>query len=240
MIYPLVARSSAAGRWRREPGDGHHFTLALAQQVGGIGRQGPEPSDPPRRPGHLDRVDPVGVAEAEVEPRVAGRLVAPPAEPPGDLAPTARDDGDPGADGVAVGGRPLEAEGQRSGPPAVLVVEVGQRLVLGERAAGRRGRRCRGRPRPGPGRPAGPARAARRGRSRRSVGPPRRRRRAGRHGVGDLRPVVVDVAVGRGQVEAAVVVDVEEGDAETEPVAGRHRQPDAAVWSPKTPPPRLR
>ena len=46
-------------------------------------------------------------------------------------SPTAGDDGDPGADGVAVGGRPFQPERDEvaaRGP----VVEVGQGLVLGQ------------------------------------------------------------------------------------------------------------
>ena len=62
---------------------------------------------------------PGGVAQAEVEPRVAGRLVAAAADAPGDEAPAAGDDGDLRPDGVAVRAATLQAEGQRTGRPSV-------------------------------------------------------------------------------------------------------------------------
>ena len=62
--------------------------------------------DHPRRP------------EAEVEPRVARRLVAAAADPPGGLAAAAGRDRHPGADGVAVRRRSPPAGGSGSGRPA--------------------------------------------------------------------------------------------------------------------------
>jgi hypothetical protein len=48
------------------------------------------------------------------------------------------------------------------------------------------------------------------------------------------------MTVGGGDVEMAVVVGIEEGDAEAQPIAGRHRQPTAVEWSQNRPRPRLR
>ena len=87
--------------------------------------------DPPRRPGDLDRLDPVGPAEPEVEPRIGGGQVAAAADALGDLATAPARDRHPGADAVAVGGGPFEAEGEEvaaRGP----VVEIGQGRVLGD------------------------------------------------------------------------------------------------------------
>ena len=128
----------------------------------------------------------------------------------------ADDDGDPGADGVAVGAAALQAEGER---PAAFgpVVEVGQGLVVRqdqhvltavvvEVAHGQAATHARHLPR------------ARRRRSETSVRrpsePPSEKLRG--HQVRVVGPEVVDVAVGRGQVEPAVVVGVEEGDAEAQ------------------------
>ena len=75
--------------------------------------------DPARGPGDLDLVGDVERAEAEVEPGVGGRLVAAAADPPGDPAPAAGRDRDPGADGVAVRGAALPGGGSASGRPSV-------------------------------------------------------------------------------------------------------------------------
>ena len=114
-------------------------------------------------------------------------------------------------------------------PPAVLVVEVGQRLVLRERStqvepavvvevadgqpAAERGATCQG------ARPAAETSTSR---------PVGRRRPGAGAGIayGNDRAVVVDVAVGGRQVEPAVVVDVEEGDAEAQQVPARRGQAD--------------
>ena len=46
--------------------------------------------DPPRRPGDLDRLDPVGPAEPEVEARIGGGEVAAAPDALGDLATASR------------------------------------------------------------------------------------------------------------------------------------------------------
>ena len=74
---------------------------------------------PPRRPADLDLIHAIGLPQAEMKPRVRRRLIAPAADRQAVLPPPARRDDDPGADGVAVRRRPLEAERQRSGRPAV-------------------------------------------------------------------------------------------------------------------------
>ena len=105
--------------------------LALSPRdvVAGIGRQRAEAIQSPGGPDHLERLDPGGVCQAEVQPRVGGRLVASAAKTPGDVASATRDDGHPGADCVAIGGSAFQAKGQRvaRGRP---VVEIDQRTVL--------------------------------------------------------------------------------------------------------------
>src|SRR5262249_27248396 len=83
----------------------------LADEIAGVGREGPEAVDPAGRPANLDRLDLVGVSEAEMEAGVAGGLVAAAAEPPGDARPAAGGHADPRPDGVAVRGGALETEG---------------------------------------------------------------------------------------------------------------------------------
>ena len=87
--------------------------------------------DPPGRPGDLDRLDPVGPAEAEVEARTGGGEVARPPDAPGDLAAASARDRHPGADAIAVGGGPFEEEGEGVSPLGP-VVEIGQGSVLGD------------------------------------------------------------------------------------------------------------
>ncbi len=59
------------------------------------------------------------------------------------------------------------------------------------------------------------------------------------HLPGEGGPVVADMAVGGDQVEPAVVVGVEEGDAEAQQRTRGRGQADAAVWSANSPRPRL-
>ena len=101
----------------------------FAEEVAGPGTQARVAFHTPRGPGDLDGLDAGGLAQAEVEPRVARRLVAAAAGAPGHAAPAAGDDRDPRPDGVAVGAATLQAEGQRPAPFGP-VVEVGQRLVM--------------------------------------------------------------------------------------------------------------
>ena len=68
--------------------------------------------DASRRPDDLDEVDPVGRSQAEVKPWVGSRLVAAATDAIGHTAPAPSSDGNPGPDGVAVGGAALQPEGQ--------------------------------------------------------------------------------------------------------------------------------
>ena len=71
--------------------------LAFAEEVAPVGGQLLVSIDPARRPADLDPLDPGRRPQAEVEPRVAGRLVAAAAEPPRRLPGSAGLDRDPGA-----------------------------------------------------------------------------------------------------------------------------------------------
>ena len=55
--------------------------------------------------------------------------------------------------------------------------------------------------------------------------PIRAQKELGGHEVGDMRPQIVDVAVRCGQVELAVVVDVQEAGSKTEHIAACRGQP---------------
>lgn len=76
------------------------------QAVAAVSREIREMVDSPRRPAYLDRFDPFAVPDPKMETRVAGRLIAAAAEPLGDLPVATGDDRDPGADAVAIRGRP--------------------------------------------------------------------------------------------------------------------------------------
>src|SRR4051794_35088011 len=85
--------------------------------------------DTARRPADLDAVDLRGRAQAEMQAGVACRLVASPAEARGDPGLSPPMNGHDGADGVAVRGRTLQAQGEEMagiGP----VVEQGEGFVL--------------------------------------------------------------------------------------------------------------
>src|SRR4051812_9537175 len=87
--------------------------------------------DSPRRPGDLDRLDPVGPAEPEVEARIGGGQIAPTPEALGDLATAPARDRHPYADAIAVGGGPFEEEGEGAPSPGP-VAKIGQECVLGD------------------------------------------------------------------------------------------------------------
>ena len=214
-----VSREASKRFWRIVP---------LADEIAGVGREGPEAVDPAGGPANLDRLDPVGVAEAEMEAGVAGR--------PGScrrraarrrgagrrrsrltLAPTASR---------------FEAVPSRRRvkwwPPSV-------RLWAYIRGASRQAMRRSRRPSlsRSPTARARPSRSVRTGAPARSPTsvrrpsvPPEEQLRG--HRVGRLGPEVVDVAVGLDQVEPAVVVGVEEGDPEAEAGAGGGEQAEGA------------
>src|SRR5438552_750076 len=118
---------SGAGKSLERP----RLILALAQQVAGIGPELAIADDASRWPGDLDGLDSIGLAEAEVDARVGGRLVAAAADAPGHAAPAPGDDRDLRPDGVAVRLAAFQAEGQK--PAAVApVVQVSQRLAVRE------------------------------------------------------------------------------------------------------------
>ena len=64
-------------------------------------------------------LDPIDLAEAEMEPRVGGRLIAAAAGAPGHAAAAAGDHGDLGPDGVAVRRRAPRGAATGTGPPLV-------------------------------------------------------------------------------------------------------------------------
>src|SRR5262249_47050120 len=168
-------------------------------------------------PAHLHQFDLPARSEAEMEARVAGRLVAATADAPGLLATARDDDGDAGSDGVAVGGGPLRAGRQGVGGGG-LVVEVSQRLALAEQEqvdtaivveiARRQAAADPGDAPRGPGSVRDVDQTA-------ILAPDEE---LGGHGIREERAEILDVAVGRCQVLAPIVVDVEQGDAETKPI----------------------
>ena len=126
---------------------------------------------------------------------------------------------------VAVGGGSLETERQRvagDGP----VVEVRQRLALADQeqvdaavVVEVAGRQAPPDPRDAPRGP-GSVRDV----DQTAVLAPDEE--LGGHGVGDERAEILDVTVGRCQVQSSIVVDVEQGDPESEPIPARDREPD--------------
>jgi hypothetical protein len=54
----------------------------LSKPISGVGGQGPESVYAPRGPGHFNLFDSVDAAQAEVDPRVGGRLIASATESP--------------------------------------------------------------------------------------------------------------------------------------------------------------
>src|SRR5262249_44124428 len=138
---------------------------------------------------------------------------------------TAGGDGHLRPDAVAIGGGSFQGEGHVVTAPSP-VVEEGQWSVLGDDQEVRR---------PvvvevGQGEPAADSGGLPGGAGgRRDVGHSPTGEAAqelGRHCVRYARAVVVDVPVGRGEVELAIVVGVEEGDAETEKEPALGGQPD--------------
>ena len=65
--------------------------------------------DLPRRPAHFDRFDHAG-PQPEMEPRIARRLIAAPADPLGHPTPPARSDRHPRTHAVPIRLRALQAE----------------------------------------------------------------------------------------------------------------------------------
>src|SRR5947209_4976431 len=87
-------------------------TVGLTQQVPGVDGEILEASDFSRWPGHLHRVDPIDHTQSEMEPRVGGRLVTSPANPPADESPATGNDRDSGSHGVAIRSAALQPQRQ--------------------------------------------------------------------------------------------------------------------------------
>ena len=99
----------------REAGQRLGRLVSLADQVAGVGAEISMAVHVAGGPDDLDQVDPVGVSQAEVEPRVGGRLVAAAAEAMGHAAPAPGDDGNLRPHGVAVRAAALEARASGTG-----------------------------------------------------------------------------------------------------------------------------
>ena len=207
----------------REAAQGPRHAFPLAQQVTGVGRESAVSVRPSGGPGDFDPVGAGILTEAEVEAGVAGRLIAAPADAPGGPATTAGRDRDAGADRLALRRRRFQQERQRV-TALGAVVEIGQRpverrdhqvdpAVIVEVAGGE----APADPRDQPGRPGrgGPVDELAAGQTQQELRG---------HPVGEERAEVVNVPVGGRQVEPAVGVGVEEGDAEAESLAGRDGQ----------------
>ena len=136
-------------------GQGPGCGVPLADQVAGIGGEVRISVDAARRPAHVDAFGLSRRTQAVMEPRVAGRLEAAPSEPRGDPDSAVAVDRDDGADGVAVRGGALQAEGEEM---AARRSGYGTRRPArsGRRPRRRAGRRCRGRRRPVRGPCGGP------------------------------------------------------------------------------------
>src|SRR5262249_19605941 len=139
---PFLLFSRQPIAWLSELGSGRALSAAcrvsfqelglaplFAEEVACTGTQSHVALHLARGPGDLGIFGAGGVAQAEVQSRVACGLEAAPPSAPGDEAPATGDDRDPGANGVAVGAATLQAESER---PAALgpVVKVGYRLVV--------------------------------------------------------------------------------------------------------------
>src|SRR5262249_7926955 len=129
----MVANSRVSGwtLWAagRVSFQGPRLGPPFAEDVSGTGTQARVALHLARGPGDLGGFGAGGVAQAEVQPRVARGLGASPPGAPGHEASASGDDRDPGAVGVAVGAATLQAEGERPAPFGAIV-EVGQRLVV--------------------------------------------------------------------------------------------------------------
>src|SRR5207249_57598 len=101
---------------------------ALAEPVTGVGRQVVVAIDGAGGPADHDLIDAAGRAEPEMEPAVAGGLIAAAPDPLGHLATAAADDRDARPDGVTVRDSPLQAEGHGMAATS-LVAEVGEGRV---------------------------------------------------------------------------------------------------------------
>ena len=162
-----------------------------------------------------------------MQPRIAGRLKAAPACALGHPGPSRTLDGYPRPHRVPVGSCTLQMKRQEV-PGLRLVVNVGQGLVLRDHqhvdptivvqiARGQPAAHPQGLKRSaGGGRDVGQSR----------VGTPLVPEKLDGHLPGELRPAIVDVAIGGHQVEPTVVVGVQKSDPEAEQVARRRRQAD--------------
>src|SRR4051794_9418151 len=85
-----------------------------------------------RGPAHLDRFDLLRCSQSKMEPGIARRLVASPADPLRYLAPTTASNRDPGPDSVAIRSCTLQAEANEMAWLFRVVVQVNQWLILVE------------------------------------------------------------------------------------------------------------
>ena len=109
--------------------EGLDLGLPLAEQITAVRGQVVVAIHASGRPPHFHRLDAPGVSQTEVEPRVAGRQVTSPADPPRDASNGSRDDHDASTDAVAVGDRPFQGQGHEM-TGSGLVVQEDQRFIL--------------------------------------------------------------------------------------------------------------
>src|SRR5262249_55722066 len=125
-----AGRLSTRSPWPAE--ERPHVRFPLAHQVAAVGIQPVVAIDLPGRPADLELLDERGSPQSEVEPGIAGRLVA--------AAPAARRhlpappglELDSRPDPVPVRPDPFQPERDPVAGPDRLVMKVNQRLVLGE------------------------------------------------------------------------------------------------------------
>ena len=110
-----------AGEW---PG----LRVSLAEEVGG-GRKVFVLIDASRRPAYVDSIGLPSRTEAEMKPRIAGRLVAAASETRCDPDTPLAVDRDDRTDGIAIRGRSLQTKSERM-PAIGLIMEEGDRLIL--------------------------------------------------------------------------------------------------------------
>jgi hypothetical protein len=82
-------------------------------------------------PDHFDLLDTIGAGKTEMEPGIAGRLIAATTDTRDDLATSAGLERDLGPDAITVGWLPDQPE-RREMTRALTVVEIGEGLILGD------------------------------------------------------------------------------------------------------------
>ena len=197
--------------------------VSLFPTVAAVDLQVREAIDATGRPADLDFVDSV-LSQAEMEARVGGRLIATAPVTPGAAATAAGRDGNDRAHAVAVGPRPFQEKRDGvAGRARGLVVEEDERRILRHRnqvdaavvVEIARGQGAAD-PRDAPGGPrfGGDVDQA-------PMFPADQEQ--ARHVEGEIGTIVDHVAVRLSQVEPAVVVGVEQDDAEAEQSTGWDR-----------------